>query len=367
MEGFYKKINDNEYLYAPNFVYGKGYTLEKTDNRVSVDGWVWCNSAKEASNNLGINIADLTNDKTTINTYVESVKQSSLNLTQSFVLANQLTEAQYADLLNVYPFYKVAYAYKINDLFQYLGKLYKVVQAHTSQSDWKPDTLPALYTVITPAGVIPEWKEPTGSTDAYKIGDKVTYKGQVWVSQISQIQLFLMAMCRLTDIGSLCSMIVFFIALIGLVIWIWLNHKEDNVIEHTGYIPTDDNLDLIQSEFLFYVNNHREMLGLNPLIPDSLMGTLAIKRITEINKEKFSHYQFEWYQRELEKNGFVNVGELLSKEHNTVKSMFNNYLKSPKHRLYIEAKNITFVGLGIIISQNGNFNSCILIAESHKI
>ena len=161
-------------------------------------------------------------------------------------------------------------------------------------------------------------------------------------------------------------MVYFILALIILASWIYFN-QDKNVIEHTGYIPTDDNLDLIQSEFLFYVNNHRDMFGLKPLISDSLMNILAIKRITEINKEKFSHYQFEWYRIGLEKNGFVNVGELLSKEHNTVKSMFNNYLKSPRHRMYIEAKNITFVGLGVVMSQNGNFDSCIILAESHKI
>jgi hypothetical protein len=70
---------------------------------------------------------------------------------------------------------------------------------------------------------------------------------------------------------------------------------------------------------------------------------------------------------ELERNGFVNVGELLSKEHNTVKGMFNHYLRSARHRLYIEAVNITFVGVGVVMSQNGNFNSAIFFSETHKI
>jgi uncharacterized protein YkwD len=159
-------------------------------------------------------------------------------------------------------------------------------------------------------------------------------------------------------------MIIF---LIGIAILIFLVFKgQKKVIKKTGYIPTDDNLDKIQSEFLSLLNEHRELLGLNPLVAESLMGTLAVKRITEMNKEKFSHYNFEWYKNELEKNGFVNVGELLSKEHNTVKSIFNNYLKSPKHQLYIEVKNITFVGVGVIINKNGNFNSCIIFSETHK-
>ena len=37
----------------------------------------------------------------------------------------------------------------------YDGKLYKVVQAHTIQDDWRPDTTPALYAVVS----IEEWPE----------------------------------------------------------------------------------------------------------------------------------------------------------------------------------------------------------------
>jgi hypothetical protein len=39
--GFYKKISDNEWWFAPNFVYSKNYTLERDGNRESVDGWEW--------------------------------------------------------------------------------------------------------------------------------------------------------------------------------------------------------------------------------------------------------------------------------------------------------------------------------------
>ena len=42
------------------------------------------------------------------------------------------------------------------DRYQYGDRLYKVVQAHTTQSDWTPDITPALWTVIdiTHAGTI---------------------------------------------------------------------------------------------------------------------------------------------------------------------------------------------------------------------
>ena len=57
-------------------------------------------------------------------------------------------------------------------------------QVHTSQADWIPSSTPALYTKIVPAGVVAEWKQPTGVQDAYKKGDKVLYNGATYESLI---------------------------------------------------------------------------------------------------------------------------------------------------------------------------------------
>jgi hypothetical protein len=46
MEGFYK-LENNEWQFAPNFVYAKDYTLEKDGNRESVDGWQWYDQAPQ--------------------------------------------------------------------------------------------------------------------------------------------------------------------------------------------------------------------------------------------------------------------------------------------------------------------------------
>ena len=54
-------------------------------------------------------------------------------------------------------------------------KLYRVVQAHTSQSDWKPYLVPALFTVVAYPGEIPVFVQPTGAQDAYNIDDLVHY------------------------------------------------------------------------------------------------------------------------------------------------------------------------------------------------
>ena len=74
---------------------------------------------------------------------------------------------------------------KLNDIRQYNGILYKILQPHTTQADWTPDITPALWKVVQPEGVIPDWKQPTGAHDAYKIGDKVKFNGNVYESLIN--------------------------------------------------------------------------------------------------------------------------------------------------------------------------------------
>ena len=58
---------------------------------------------------------------------------------------------------------------------RYCGKLYKVLQAHTSQANWIPGEIPSLYTEVAEPGEIPVWRQPTGAQDAYQTGDMVYY------------------------------------------------------------------------------------------------------------------------------------------------------------------------------------------------
>lgn len=39
--GFYKKVSEDEWWYAPNAVYYKDYTLKRDGNREAIDGWKW--------------------------------------------------------------------------------------------------------------------------------------------------------------------------------------------------------------------------------------------------------------------------------------------------------------------------------------
>ena len=65
------------------------------------------------------------------------------------------------------------------------GVLYTVLQAHTSQPDWKPAAAPSLFAkvLIPDPTVIPEWEQPD-STNPYSKGDKVMHNSKTWVSDI---------------------------------------------------------------------------------------------------------------------------------------------------------------------------------------
>ena len=102
-----------------------------------------------------------------------------------------LTDEQAMEIATVYPVYEVGKKYKADEMFIYgenaVGdpQLYRVVQEHTAQVDWTPDKTPALYTPIgLDAEGHPIWSKPTGSHDAYNMGDIVDYNGTLYKSLI---------------------------------------------------------------------------------------------------------------------------------------------------------------------------------------
>ena len=58
------------------------------------------------------------------------------------------------EVASVYEPYRVGVAYPVDKIIRYgedaegYPQLYRIRQAHTSQADWPPDQLPALYTPI---------------------------------------------------------------------------------------------------------------------------------------------------------------------------------------------------------------------------
>lgn len=78
-----------------------------------------------------------------------------------------------------------SHTYSVGDRVQYKDLLYRCLTGHTSQESWKPDAAPSLWVRIDdPAIEWPEWRQPTGSTDAYPKGAKVSHNGKHWISNV---------------------------------------------------------------------------------------------------------------------------------------------------------------------------------------
>ena len=63
-------------------------------------------------------------------------------------IVSTFTDENAVKVIDLYPVWTVGISVAKDSRYQYNGKLYKCVQAHTTQADWTPDAVPALYTVI---------------------------------------------------------------------------------------------------------------------------------------------------------------------------------------------------------------------------
>lgn len=95
-------------------------------------------------------------------------------------VVQDLSDEAALDVIDLFLPWRSGESYAVGDRRQYHDKLYRCEQAHTSQSDWTPDTTPALWTEVS-VEEWPEWVQPTGAQDAYRIGDKVSHNGKHWV------------------------------------------------------------------------------------------------------------------------------------------------------------------------------------------
>lgn len=116
-------------------------------------------------------------NRQTANKYRQRIEQAAVSLPDD--------DAYYTPEL--FPRWRAGVALDVDVRVCYKDKLYRVVQAHTTQDDWTPDITPALFTEVPKPGEIPVWRQPTGAQDAYMKGDKVHYPDKddpVWESDM---------------------------------------------------------------------------------------------------------------------------------------------------------------------------------------
>lgn len=96
--------------------------------------------------------------------------------------------ADFAQEVSLTTPYAVGVALKVGDRIEHEGLRYVIIQAHTTQLDWIPSALPALYLLIpdVPDGQdYANWSQPAGAHDAYALGDRVTHNGSNWESAVA--------------------------------------------------------------------------------------------------------------------------------------------------------------------------------------
>lgn len=123
----------------------------------------------QALNELGIANSEAANFRATVDALIQS-------MTDKEAVASQV----------LFPNWQSGKSYALNERVRYDGKLYKVLQAHTSQDDWTPDVAASLFACLLTdeeGGTIQEWVQPD-STNGYSAGDKVTYNGAIYTSLI---------------------------------------------------------------------------------------------------------------------------------------------------------------------------------------
>ena len=98
---------------------------------------------------------------------------------------DEVTASEHAEM---FLYWQENCTYNAGDLRRYgedENKLYKCLQAHTSQASWTPDVTPSLWKAVgyNEEG-IPYWSQPISTSDAYMKEDRVINPKdeKIWVS-----------------------------------------------------------------------------------------------------------------------------------------------------------------------------------------
>ena len=95
--------------------------------------------------------------------------------------AENQTDETLIDNKAAFEFWRAGINAEKDKIYRYGENIYKCIQPHTTQEDWTPDKVPALFVKIS-LEEFPQWVQPTGAHDAYKKGAKVSDEGKRWIS-----------------------------------------------------------------------------------------------------------------------------------------------------------------------------------------
>lgn len=99
--------------------------------------------------------------------------------------AADLSDEEALEVAALYPTWSsmIGKEVKAGERYWYDDNLYKVIQPHTVQEDWTPDSVPALFTVVS-LEEWPEIPEVITAESPWMKGDKGTWKGKHYICQM---------------------------------------------------------------------------------------------------------------------------------------------------------------------------------------
>lgn len=119
----------------------------------------------------------------------QAVKQQEIQKAMTMLIQPMLTSMPVKDLKAVsalVPEWTVGTEYKTGDIVRYKGVLYRCLQNDTAQEIFPPDTYISGWKCVDEPdehGIHP-FSQPLGATDAYMKGDKVSFEGTYYQSNI---------------------------------------------------------------------------------------------------------------------------------------------------------------------------------------
>lgn len=115
-----------------------------------------------------------------MNKYLEEAKEYRKAID---TFAKNQSDKTLIDNKAVFEFWRAEINAEKDKIYRYGENIYKCIQPHTTQDDWTPDKVPALFVKIS-LEEYPEWVQPTGAHDAYMKGAKVSRNSKHWISGV---------------------------------------------------------------------------------------------------------------------------------------------------------------------------------------
>lgn len=100
-------------------------------------------------------------------------------------ITSSMTDEEASERPFLFPSWKINTNYSIDTRVRYCGRIFKVLQNHTSQEDWTPSRAPSLFAEILTddSGEPQAWVQPS-STNPYLVGDRVIFNNNIYESII---------------------------------------------------------------------------------------------------------------------------------------------------------------------------------------